>query len=65
MLRVSRPSGPWHSTPHVSDRGYWGWLLDLDRFGSRGGWLSGKVGEGYGEGYGLDSIGRYLEVLNL
>ena len=29
------------------------------------GWPSGKVGEGYGEGCGLDSMGRYLEVLNL
>ena len=30
-----------------------------------GGWSSGKIGEGYGDGFKLDSIYTYLEVLNL
>lgn len=30
-----------------------------------GGWSSGKIGEGYGEGFKLDTTRSYLEVLNL
>ena len=29
-----------------------------------GGWSSGKVGEGYGEGYGISLLQEYLMFLN-
>ena len=29
-----------------------------------GGWSSGKVGEGYGEGFTLDNIRKQMELFN-